>query len=81
MKSFGKLKNALRLAGRIVGTVVLVLLVGGLVFANILAGYLQNKIMPAAQVNLDSYDLDKTSYLYYYDQPGELPADALRRVR
>ena len=72
MKSFGKLKNALRLAGRIVGTVVLVLLVGGLVFANILAGYLQNNIMPAAQVNLDSYDLDKTSYLYYYDRAGEL---------
>ncbi len=53
-------------------TVVLILFVCSFVFVNILASHLQNNILSQAQVNLDSYDLDKTSYLYYFDQNGDV---------
>ena len=54
------------------GVMLLIVLIGGVVFVNILASYLQENILPMAKVNLDSYDLDKTSYLYYYDEAGNI---------
>ena len=53
-------------------TVLLIGLICGFVFVNILASHLENNILPLAQVDLDSYDLDKTSYLYYFDEDGEI---------
>ena len=51
---------------------MLIFLIGGFVFVNILASHLQENILPLAQVNLDSYDLEKTSYLYYFDKEGNV---------
>lgn len=54
------------------GSAMLVAVVGGFVFVNILASYLQDNVLPMAKVNLDSYALEKTSYLYYYDESGQI---------
>lgn len=54
------------------GVVMLIGMIGAVVFVNILASYLQDNILPMAKVNLDSYELDKTSYLYYYDGAGDI---------
>ena len=54
------------------GTMMLIFTIGGFVFVNILSSHLQEHILPLAQVNLDSYDLEKTSYLYYFDQHGDV---------
>ena len=54
------------------GTMMLIFTIGGFVFVNILSSHLQEHILPLAQVNLDSYDLEKTSYLYYFDQQGDV---------
>lgn len=53
-------------------SVLLITMVCGFVFVNILANHLQENILPFAQVDLDSYDLDKTSYLYYYNEEGDI---------
>ncbi len=71
-KIFRKLRTALKAALLSVVTIMLILLVGSFVFVNILAAHLQENILSQAQVNLDSYDLDKTSYLYYFDQNGDI---------
>lgn len=54
------------------GVLTLVAAIGAVVFVNMLASYLQDNILPMAKVNLDSYDLEKTSYLYYFDEDGEI---------
>lgn len=59
-------------------SLLVTVLVCGFVFVNILAAYLQKNILPAAQVNLDNYALDQTSYLYYYDEKGDL--EVLQRL-
>ena len=51
---------------------LLLAIICGFVFVNILASHLQEHILPLSQVNLDSYDVDKTSFLYYFDQNGDV---------
>ena len=53
-------------------TVTLIALICGLVFVNILANHLQKNILPFTQVNLESYHPDKTSYVYYFNEDGEV---------
>lgn len=53
-------------------TLLVVVLVCSFVFVNILAAYLQKNILPLAQVNLENYALDRTSYLYYYNESGQI---------
>lgn len=53
-------------------TIVLMGLVGGFVFVNILANHLQNNILPFANFDLGSHQLDKTSYLYYFNEEGDI---------
>ena len=53
-------------------TILLITLVCGFVFVNILANHLENNILPMAQVSLDSYHPDKTSYLYYFNEDGNI---------
>ncbi len=68
--------RVLRAAGKAffvsAATVLLILLVGSFVFVNILAAHLQQNILSKVQVDLNSYDLDKTSYLYYFDKNGDI---------
>ena len=55
-----------------VATLLLISLICGIVFVNILARHLEENILPMAQISLDDYDLEKTSYLYYFDQDGDI---------
>ena len=57
------------------GAAATVAIIGGvclLVFMGILAGYLENDILPNAGATLDSISLDKTSYAYYLDSSGNI---------
>lgn len=64
-KILGSLASAL-------GVLLLVAVIGGAVFVTMLASYLQKNILPMAEVSLDGYDLDRTSYVYYYDENGDI---------
>ena len=46
-------------------TVMLMGIIGGFVFVNILAKHLQENILPFAQMDLGSYNPDRTSCIYY----------------
>ncbi len=68
-KIIGKI---LKIALVSLGILTLIAAVSAVVFVNMLASYLQDNILPMAKVNLDSYDLEKTSYLYYFDEDGQI---------
>ena len=71
-KVFKVIRSVLKVTAVSLGTIMLIFLIGGFVFVNILASHLQENILPLAQVNLDSYELEKTSYLYYFDKEGNV---------
>ena len=62
--------SALKIAVAAVATVVLICVICGFVFASMLGQYLQDDIIPLAQINLENYDMEKTSYVYYFDESG-----------
>ncbi len=52
-----------------------VLLIGGIcavVFVGVLADYLEGDILPQAGVQLEGFDLDEPSYVYYVDEGGNI---------
>lgn len=53
-------------------TVGLIVCICGFVFVGILGDYLENEVIPLAQVNLEDYELDKTSYIYALDENGDI---------
>ena len=54
-------------------TVLLILLICGVVFVGTLGDYLQDDILTeAASWSIDDYDLEKTSFLYYVDNDGNI---------
>ncbi len=55
-----------------VATVLLVCIVCMFVFVNILGTYLQDEVMAVASVNLEDLELDKTSFIYYLDEDGQI---------
>ena len=57
-----------------VATVGLICVVCGFVFVTVLGDYLIEDIIPEAEFNLDDYNnkLDKTSYIYYFDENGNV---------
>ena len=65
------LYSGIKVAAAAVLTVVLIVGICGFVFIGILGDYLQNEIVPLAEVNLDDYELDKTSYIYAVNADGE----------
>ena len=67
-----RIRTVLKAAAISLASVLLIAVVCGFVFVNILANHLQENILPLAQVNLDSYNLDKTSYLYYFNEEGDV---------
>ena len=69
---FSVIRKVLKAVLLSLGVLALILVISGFVFVNILASHLQNDILSKAQVSLDSYDLEKTSYLYYFDSNGEI---------
>ena len=55
-----------------VATVLLICIVCAFVFVGILGDYLQEDILPEATFNLENYDLDQTSFVYYVDDSGDI---------
>ena len=55
-----------------VATVLIICIICGIVFMGTLGDYLENDILPSAGMNLDDYDLDQTSTLYYVDSNGDI---------
>ena len=53
-------------------TVALICVVCGFVFVSVLGDYLVEDVMSKAEFNLDNYDLEKTSYIYYFDEDGNV---------
>ncbi len=64
--------SGVKIALGAVATVLLICLVCGFVFANFLGQYLQEDILSKADMNLDDYNLDKTSYIYYLDENNDI---------
>ncbi len=62
--------SILKVAAGAFATVALIGIVCGFVFTTMLGQYLQDDIIPQAQINLDNYDMEKTSYIYYQDENG-----------
>lgn len=57
------------------GAAVTVLLIGvvcAFAFVGILGDYLQDDILPLANIDLDSYEYEQNSYLYYVDASGQI---------
>lgn len=55
-----------------VATVALIGIVCAFVFVNILGDYLEEEVMSVASVNLEDLELDKTSFIYYVDEDGQI---------
>lgn len=57
-----------RVFGKTLGTIVLVGLISGLIFACIFTAYLINYLMPQVSFSLDSFRLNQNSVIYYEDK-------------
>ena len=66
--AFGAFKIAMGAAG----TVLMVGVICAFVFAGVLGDYLQDDILPMADIDIDNYDLEQNSYLYYVDSNGQI---------
>lgn len=66
--AFGAFKIALGAAG----TVLIAVVVCAFVFAGVLGDYLQDDVLPMADIDIENYDLEQNSYLYYVDANGQI---------
>ena len=57
--------TALKVGVGAVATVLCIVVICGLVFSSILGDYLQQDIIPNAKVDLDDYDIELTSFIWY----------------
>ena len=64
--------SVMKIAAGALATVFLIAVVCGFVVVTVLGDYLQDEIMPMAEMNLEDYTLDKTSYIYCYDDKGNV---------
>ena len=64
--------GAFKIAVGAVGTVLMALVVCAFVFAGVLGDYLQDDILPMANIDINSYDMEQNSYLYYVDSNGQI---------
>ena len=62
----------LKIALGAVATVLMIILICGFVFVGILGDYLQTDILPNAVEDLEGYDLELTSFIYYIDDDGDI---------
>ena len=65
---FGTLKIGIGAAA----TVLLICVICGFVFVGILGDYLQDDILPMANLNIEDFDYEQNSYLYYVDADGQI---------
>ena len=71
-KTWSVISTVLKIAIGACATVLLICVVCGFVFAGVLGNYLQEDILPASSVDMEGYDLDQNSFLYYVDGDGEI---------
>ncbi|MBQ5866234.1 MAG: transglycosylase domain-containing protein [Oscillospiraceae bacterium] len=64
--------GAFKIAAGAACTVLMVVVICGFVFAGVLGDYLQEDILPMASVDIDDYELEQNSYLYYLDSNGNI---------
>lgn len=65
--------SVLKIALGAAATVALILLVSGVVFVGALAEYLQNDVLREAENwSYEDYDIEKTSYVHYVDNNGNI---------
>ena len=62
----------IKIAFGALATVLLICVVCGFVFVNVLGDYLVDDVMVKAAFDLDDYNLEETSYIYYTDGNGEI---------
>lgn len=58
-----------------VGALCTVLLIGvicAFVFVGVLGDYLQDDILPMANIDINNYELEQNSYMYYVDSSGQI---------
>lgn len=60
--------RALSLAGKIIGTVILVCVIAALIFACIFASYVKNDLAHQVDFSVEGFSLDQTSVIYYQDR-------------
>lgn len=53
-------------------TVLLICVICGFVFVGVLGDYLQEDILPMANLDLENFDYEQNSYLYYVDADGQI---------
>lgn len=71
-KIWGGVFSVVKIALGAVITVVLICGVCAFAFVGILGDYLENDILPDADLNLDDFTLELNSYLYYIDANGQV---------
>ena len=64
--------GAFKIAVGAVGTVLMIGVMCAFVFAGVLGDYLQDDILPMADIDISNYDLEQNSYLYYVDSNGQI---------
>ena len=64
--------GAIKIALGAVATVLMIGVICAFVFAGVLGDYLQDDILPMADIDIDNYDLEQNSYLYYIDDYGRI---------
>ena len=63
---------AFKIAVGTVSTALLICVICALVFIGIAGTYLMEDIVPNAGMDLENYDLDQTSFMYYQDHDGNI---------
>ena len=64
--------SALKIIGGAMVTVLLIGIVCGFVFVGILGDYLQEDILPMADMEIEDVEIDKNSTMYYVDEKGDI---------
>lgn len=64
--------SVFKIAAAALLTVLIIAAVCAVVFVGVLADYLEGDIMPQAGVQLEGFDLNKPSYVYYLDDDGNI---------
>ena len=64
--------GAFKIAVGAAGTVLLIGIICAFVFVGVLGDYLQDDILPMANIDINNYELEQNSYLYYVDSSGQI---------
>ena len=64
--------GAFKIAAGAAGTVLMALVICAFVFAGVLGDYLQDDILPMADIDIEEYDMELNSYMYYLDSNGQI---------